>query len=153
MHVVTIKPIQIIIASQNQFYKKSLKHYFSKNFPFYDVYLTENLLEALEFFNDKPPFKLLIRKPKKPLNLDDIENHRQLEKKDVNLRAIIIQKKHREQIKQLNRETIKYLKTEKEMFLFTRTYCVLMLFKYGYPVYFLFDLLSKKRNTKQKFIN
>lgn len=94
MSILTIEipSLQIIIASEDEYYKQNLESYFNDYYPFVDVFLVKTITEALAYFDDKPPFKFLIRKPSKALNKEDIENCKTTEFRNINLRLIIFQK-------------------------------------------------------------
>ncbi|WP_452601930.1 hypothetical protein [Pontimicrobium sp. MEBiC06410] len=127
MSIVTIEidPLQIIIASEDAQYKKNLECYFNNYYPFVDVFLVKTTTEALAYFNDKPPFKFLIRKPEIPLSKADLKNCKATEIRDVNLRLVVFQNQHKKAVKTINKKTIRYLKQEKHLFIGISTFAVL----------------------------
>ena len=133
MSIVTIEvePLQIIIASKDEHYKQNLERYFNDYYPFVDVFLVNTITEALTYFDDKPPFKFLIRKPLNPLDKEEIDNCKVTEVRDINLRLVLFQQKHKQAIKALNKNTIHYLKKEKHLFKGMHTNAVLAMLKHS----------------------
>lgn len=132
MSIVTLEitSLQIIIASENEHYKHNLKNYFNTYYPFVDVFLVNTIIEALSYFNDKPPFKFLIRNPTKPLDKEEVNNCKVTEIRDINLRLVLFQYKHNKAIKAINKNTIRYLKQEKHLFKKMNVYAVLAMLKH-----------------------
>lgn len=127
-----VTSIQILVVSEDRAYKKSLKSYLNICFPKVDVVLIEDLIGSLRFLDEKPPFKLLIRKPTKGISIEEINNCMLVEQKDINLRVVVFQNNHKGLIKVLNNNSIKFLKKEKNLFSGMKTKSVLKLLEFGY---------------------
>ncbi len=110
------EPIQCIICSEDAHYRNNLKLHLEQSHPNMEIVLTKDLLGALSYLDEKPPFKLLIRKPDKPLDLEDIANCHTVAKRDLNLRVMVFQKEYRKLLENLNNDTILFL--QKNMGLF-----------------------------------
>lgn len=101
--------MQCIICSEDDNYRNNLKLYLEKSHPNMNIVLVKDLLGALSFLDEKPPFKLLIRKPNKPLDLEDIANCYKVAKRDFNLRLVVFQKEYEKLLENLNNDTIQFL--------------------------------------------
>ena len=81
-----------------------------------NIVLVKDLSGALSFLDEKPPFKLLIRKPDKPLDLEDIANCYKVAKRDLNLRLVVFQKEYEKLLENLNNDTIQFLQESMGLF-------------------------------------
>lgn len=108
--------IQCIVISEDVNYKNNIKQYLNKSTPSINVTLIDTLLDALAFLNEKPPFKLLIRKHNKPLTREEIKNCMPLVHREMNFRIIVLQKEHEDLISALNANSIDYVQKEKGVF-------------------------------------
>ncbi len=117
--------IQCIVISEDVNYKKKVKEFLEKNISEVDIKIVDDLYQALAFMNDKPPFKVLIRKHNKPLSTDEIENCSRAISKDVNFRILIFQEKHKDMIMMLNLSSIRYLKEVLNVFKNLKTKAVI----------------------------
>lgn len=142
MSIINITPLQIIIASHDEDYKTNLEYYFNNYYPFAEVFLVNTITEALTYFNDKPPFKFLIRKPQKILDKEEVDNCKTTEFRDINLRLVLFQNKHKKAVKAINKNTIRYLKKEKHLFKGMNTYTVLAMLKHQGIKHRFYRLLS-----------
>lgn len=111
-----VKPIQCIVVSEDENYKVSLKRLLQECHPDMEVTLVITLTDALRFLNEAPPFKLLIRKPTISLSRSEIRNCMEVEERNFHLRIIVLQKEHKTLIETLNKNSIQFLKDEKNIF-------------------------------------
>jgi hypothetical protein len=107
--------IQCIIISEDINYKTKVKAFLNSHTDT-EIILTNTLTEALAYLNEKPPFKLLIRKHNKPLDEEEIENCRNVVQRDMNFRIVIFQKEHKNLIMLLNLSSLRYMQYEKGLF-------------------------------------
>jgi hypothetical protein len=63
--------IQCIIISEDANYKTKVEHFLKANGENVTIILTNTLMDALMYLDEKPPFKLLIRKHNKPLDEEE----------------------------------------------------------------------------------
>ena len=110
------EPIQCIICSEDAHYRNSLKLHLEESHLNMEIVLVKDLLGALSYLDESPPFKLLIRKPDKPLGVEDIANCHAVAKRDLNLRILVFQKEHKKLLKELNDDTIHFLQENKGLF-------------------------------------
>jgi hypothetical protein len=108
--------IQCIIISEDANYKTKVEHFLKANGENVIIILTNTLMDALMYLDEKPPFKLLIRKPNKPLDAEDIENCRRVVERDMNFRIVVFQKEHKDLTMLLNLSSLRFLQQEKGLF-------------------------------------
>ena len=108
--------MQCIICSEDAHYRNSLKLHLEESHPNMEIVLVKDLLGALSYLDESPPFKLLIRKPDKPLGVEDIANCHTVAKRDLNLRVLVFQKEHKKLLEELNDDTIHFLQENKGLF-------------------------------------
>ena len=107
--------IQCIIISEDANYKIKVQTFLNKHTNT-EVILTNTLMEALKYLNDKPPFKLLIRKHNKPLDEEELENCRNVVHRDMNFRILVFQNLHKDITMLLNLSSLRYMQYEKGLF-------------------------------------
>ncbi|WP_452600804.1 hypothetical protein [Pontimicrobium sp. MEBiC06410] len=108
--------IQCIVISEDANYKTKVEHFLKANGENVTIILTNTLMDALMYLDEKPPFKLLIRKPNKPLEAEDIENCRRVVERDMNFRIVVFQKEHKDLTMLLNLSSLRFLQQEKGLF-------------------------------------
>ncbi len=111
----SIDKIQCIIISEDAHYKTKVKTFLSTHTNT-EIILTNTLTEALAYLNEKPPFKLLIRKHNKPLDEEELENCRRVPERDMNFRIVVFQNEYKELTMLLNLSSLRYMQYEKELF-------------------------------------
>lgn len=107
--------IQCIIISEDANYKTKVQTFLNTHTNT-EVIVTNTLMEALQYLNEKPPFKLLIRKHNKPLDKEELENCRRVVERDMNFRIIVFQKEHKDLTMLLNLSSLRYMQYEKGLF-------------------------------------
>ncbi|WP_452600661.1 hypothetical protein [Pontimicrobium sp. MEBiC06410] len=110
-----MEKIQCIIISEDAHYKTKVKTFLNK-YTNTEVILTNTLMDALMYLDEKPPFKLLIRKPNKPLDAEDIENCRRVVERDMNFRIVVFQKEYKDLTMLLNLNSLRCMQQEKGLF-------------------------------------
>ncbi len=128
-----VKPIQCIVVSEDEDYKVNLKRLLKECYPDMEVTLTITLTDALRFLNEDPPFKLLIRKPTISLSRSEIRNCLKVEERNLYIRIIVLQKKHKTLIETLNNKSIQFLKDEKNIFRGLDNKSVLEMLEQNFP--------------------
>lgn len=108
--------IQCIIISEDANYKTRVEHFINTNCENVEIVLTNTLMDALMYLDEKPPFKLLVRKPNNPLDKEDIENCERIPKRNMNIRILVFQNLHKDLIMLLNLSSLRFLQQEKGMF-------------------------------------
>ena len=111
----SIDKIQCIIISEDANYKTKAKTFLSTHTNT-EIILTNTLTEALAYLNEKPPFKLLIRKHDKPLDEEELENCRRVPERDMNFRIVVFQNEHKDLTMLLNLSSLRFVQYEKELF-------------------------------------
>ncbi len=81
-----------------------------------EVILVNTLIDALAYLSEKPPFKLLIRKPNKPLDKEEIENCSKVVQQGMNFRIVLFQKQYENLAMHLNLSSLRYMQQEKNLF-------------------------------------
>lgn len=107
--------IQCIIISEDANYKTKVQAFLNTHTNA-EIILTNTLMEALAYLNEKPPFKLLIRKHNTPLDEEELENCRRVPERDMNFRIIVFQELHKELVMLLNLSSLRYMQYEKGLF-------------------------------------
>ena len=107
--------IQCIIISEDANYKTKVKAFLNTHTNT-EIILTNTLMEALAYLNEKPPFKLLIRKHDNPIDEEEIENCKRVVQRDMNFRILVFQKEHKNLVMLLNLSSIRYAKEELKLF-------------------------------------
>lgn len=107
--------IQCIIISEDANYKIKVQTFLNK-YTNTEIILTNTLMETLKYLNDKPLFKLLIRKHNKPLDEEELENCRNVVHRDMNFRILVFQNLHKDITMLLNLSSLRYMQYEKGLF-------------------------------------
>ncbi|WP_452601131.1 hypothetical protein [Pontimicrobium sp. MEBiC06410] len=108
--------IQCIIISEDANYKTKVEHFINTNCENVEIILTNTLMDALMYLDEKPPFKLLVRKPNKPLDKEDIENCERIPERNMNIRVLVFQNLHKDLIMLLNLSSLHYIQQKKGLF-------------------------------------
>jgi len=111
-----MEPIQIIIISNDELYKKNLKNNLKKYNSNVDIILLQYIGDILPFLDETPPFKLLVLKPDKPITKEKIVSYRTIKKRKFHLRLLIFQQEHKSLVAIANVSTIYYLKNHISFF-------------------------------------
>ena len=123
-----MKPIQILIVSNDDHYKNHLKSFLNNRISNIDIVATQTIKGIIPYLKETSLFKLLIFKPEKHLTNDSIENILSLVKYDLNLKILLFQKKMKIRIAISNAGSIYYLKNNIKQFAHINTEEILDIF-------------------------
>ena len=108
--------IQCIVISEDANYKTKVERFIKANGENVEIILTNTLTDALMYLDEKPPFKLLIRKHNKPLDEEEIENCSRVPERELNFRILVFQNQHKNVAMLLNLSSLRYMQQEKGLF-------------------------------------
>ncbi|PHS07292.1 MAG: hypothetical protein COA88_08965 [Kordia sp.] len=123
-----MRPIQILIVTNDDHYKNYLKSFLKNRISNIDIVASQTIKGILPYLKETSLFKLLILKPEINFTSDSMENILSLVKYDFNLKILLFQNNMKIRIAINNAGSIYYLKNNIKQFAHINTEEILDIF-------------------------